>query len=226
MTYRGRVSLPPPPLPSRPLRRDARRNRQRILEAGRELVVEHGLNVSHEQIAEAADVAVGTVYRHFPDRELLVEELLTGHVDAVVARAEAAAQIEDPWEALVSFMVTGLEIRVANRGLHEIFLGTTRGARLATHSRERIAPLAARIVDRCHRAGVLRPGVGALDLAVVPIMIGALGTSARHASPELWKRHLVAILDGFRYDGGALPGSTPTPGQIDQILSSWRPPRA
>jgi AcrR family transcriptional regulator len=74
-------------------RRDAERNRQRILAAAAGLISEQGLGVSHDQIAQAADVAVGTVYRRFPDKASLVEALFADQVDAVVAAARAALQI-------------------------------------------------------------------------------------------------------------------------------------
>lgn len=83
----------------RPLRRDAERNRQRILTAARTLFAEQGLGVSHDQLAAAADVAVGTVYRRFPTKESLIEALFTEEVDDVVAMADAALQIADPWDA-------------------------------------------------------------------------------------------------------------------------------
>lgn len=207
----------------RPQRRDARRNRQRIVDAAQRLVSDRGLGVSHEQIAEAADLAVGTVYRHFPDRNVLIQEALTGHVDAVVSHALAAEAIEDPWLALVEFMQTGLESRVRNQGLHELVTAAGGGLELAINSRRRIAPIAGRIVARCHEAGVLRPDVTVYDLALVPMMIGALGHSARTVDPGLWRRHLTIILDGFRHHGAPLPGQPPSAQVVDAVTGSWVP---
>jgi AcrR family transcriptional regulator len=207
----------------RPQRRDALRNRQRIVDAAQRLVSDRGLGVSHEQIAEAADLAVGTVYRHFPDRSLLIEEALTGHVEAVVAHALAAEAVEDPWRALVEFMQTGLESRVHNQGLHELVTAAGGGLELAIHSRRRIAPIARRIVARCQDAGVVRPDVTVYDLALVPMMIGALGHSARNADPDLWRRHLMIILDGLRYRGAPLPGKPPSARVVDAVAARWLP---
>lgn len=226
IAYSGRVSSPVSSASDRPLRRDARRNRQRIVDAAQQLVSDRGLGVSHEQIAEAADLAVGTVYRHFPDRTVLIEEVLGGHVEAVVSRALLAEAVDDPWQALVEFMQTGLESRVRNQGLHELVMAAGGGLDLAVHSRRRIAPVAARIVDRCHEAGVLRPDVTVYDLALVPMMIGVLGHSARSVDPDLWRRHLMIILDGFRHHGAPLPGTAPSPEVVDAVtggpLSSGR----
>jgi AcrR family transcriptional regulator len=217
------VGTSSPSASHRPQRRDARRNRQRIVDAALQLVSDRGLGVSHEQITEAADLAVGTVYRHFPDRDVLIQEALAGHVDAVVSHALAAETIEDPWEALVVFMQTGLESRVRNQGLHELVTAAGGGLDLAVHSRKRIAPVAARIVARCHEAGALRPEVTVYDLALVPMMIGALGHSARTVDPGLWRRHLMIFLDGLRYAGAPLPGRPPSARVVDAVTGSWRP---
>ena len=201
------------------------RGRLDLLVAEEEDQVAHrGLGFSHEQIAEAADLAVGTVYRHFPDRTVLIEEVLGAHVEEVVSRALLAEAVDDPWQALVEFMQTGLESRVRNQGLHELVMAAGGGLELAVHSRRRIAPVAARIVDRCHEAGVLRPDVTVYDLALVPIMIGVLGHGARGVDPDLWRRHLVIILDGFRHHGAPLPGTAPAAAVVDAVTGAPLPP--
>ena len=80
-------------------------------------VAQRGLGISHDEIARAADVAVGTVYRRFPDKESLVEALYADRLDEVVAAAEAARDLPDPWQALVTFMTETLENQAHNRGL-------------------------------------------------------------------------------------------------------------
>ena len=84
----------------RPLRKDAERNRQRIIDAAREVFAERGLGVSLDDIARHAGVGVGTVYRRFPDKEQLIDALFDERLDAIAARAESATEIADPWLAL------------------------------------------------------------------------------------------------------------------------------
>jgi AcrR family transcriptional regulator len=180
-------------LGQRPLRRDAERNRQRILEAARTLFAEQGLGVSHDQLAEAADVAVGTVYRRFPDKESLIEALFTREVDEVMALADAALEITDPWEALVSFMTKSLEIQAGNRSLKELALGGAPGLDLVCQAQARIMPIVGELVARAQAAGVLRPGIGTEDFGLVPIMIGAIIDSARDVDPNLWRRRSAII---------------------------------
>ena len=88
----------------RPLRRDAERNRQRILKAASEVFNERGLEVSLDEIARYAGVGVGTVYRRFRTKEELVEALFVDRIDSIAAIAEKALEASDPWSGLVSFM--------------------------------------------------------------------------------------------------------------------------
>src|SRR5499425_2315450 len=85
----------------RPLRRDAERNRQRILKAASEVFNERGLEVSLDEIARHAGVGVGTVYRRFRTKEELVEALFIDRIEEVAALAEEAAEVPDPWSGLV-----------------------------------------------------------------------------------------------------------------------------
>src|ERR1700760_3728659 len=84
----------------RPLRRDAERNRQRILAAAADVFTERGLDATLEGGARAAGVGIGTVYRRFPDKETLISELFRDRVDALVTVAEEACAARDPWHGL------------------------------------------------------------------------------------------------------------------------------
>src|SRR5580698_7758435 len=90
--------------PERPLRRDAERNRQRILQAASEVFTERGLDVSLDEVARQAGVGVGTVYRRFRTKEDLVEALFIDRIEEVAGVAEKAAEVADPWSGLVCFM--------------------------------------------------------------------------------------------------------------------------
>jgi AcrR family transcriptional regulator len=209
----------------RPLRRDAERNRQRILAAARVLIAEQGLGVSHDQLAEAADVAVGTVYRRFPDKESLIDALFTEKMDDVVDSAKAALSIADPWQALVTFMVSLLQLHARNRGLKELSLGTTRGMALACRSQEQLEPVVAELIDRCHQAKVLREGISVPDVVLISVMVGAVMDTAGCVDPDLWRRSLAIALDGLRAcNVESLPGLAPTFDQLNEIMCNWRPP--
>ena len=211
----------------RPLRRDAERNRRRILDAARALVAEVGLEVSHDDIARAAEVGVGTVYRRFPDKQALIDELFDERVDQIIALVDAARALDDPWQGLCAFVAGNLELQAGDQGLKELMLGSSRAGDLAQRAQRRIGPAVRELVTRAHASGQLRPDVGVEDLPLIQMMVGAVMEDARHIDPALWRRALALVLDGYRADAtrDPLPGATPSPEDIEQVLSHWRPPR-
>ena len=139
---------------------------------------------------------------------------------------ETARDLPDPWRALVTFMSDTLAHQAENRGLGELAFGTARAMRLSTQARERVAPVVDDIVARARAAGVIRDGVGASDLAFIPIMVGAVMEGARGIDDDLWRRMLALVLDGFRASNTTpLPGDQPSGETFDAIMSGPRPAR-
>jgi AcrR family transcriptional regulator len=210
---------------SKPLRRDAERNRQRILAAANALVAEVGLDVTHNDIARAAEVGVGTVYRRFPDRQELINELFDERVGRITALVDAALEIDDPWQGLCSFIAGNLELQAGDKGLKDLMAGDGRTTDLARRAQRRIGPAVRELVRRAHASGQLRPDVGVGDFPLVQEMVGAVLEHSRRVDPDLWRRALALVLDGYRADTQQrepLPGATPTPEQIEQVLSAPR----
>jgi AcrR family transcriptional regulator len=193
----------------KPPRRDAVRNRLRIVEATRGLVAEAGFDVSHDDIAKAAEVGVGTVYRHFPDKNEIFEILFEEKLATVVELAEAAAAIEDPWDGLVAFLTGNLELQAADRSLRDLILGSGDARELGARLERSVGPAVGTLVARAKAAGALRPEVELGDFPLVQIMIGAILTESRHVDPQLWRRALALVLDGYR----AGPHPQPPPGE-------------
>lgn len=182
----------------RPLRKDAERNRQRILQAAREVFAEHGLSASLDAIAAHAGVGVGTVYRRYPDKEGLIDALFEEGVDRVVAVAQEGLAIEDPWDGLVHFLVRTQELQAADRGLRELMLASRGERRCSSSARERIGPVAGQLLARAQQAGAVRADVAISDLPLTQFAIGALRDHTRDESPELWRRLMTIVLDGLR----------------------------
>ena len=126
---------------ARPLRRDAERNRQRILKAASEVFTERGLDVSLDEVARHAGVGVGTVYRRFRTKEDLVEALFINRIEEVAALAEEAAQVPDPWSGLVCFMEQMTEMLAGDLGLHQLLMFATYGGDKVWYARQRNAPV-------------------------------------------------------------------------------------
>jgi AcrR family transcriptional regulator len=217
--------LPPSDRPL--LRRDAERNRRRILAAARGLIAERGLGVGYEEIAREADVGVGTVYRRFPTRDGLFHELFHDRVDAVVEILEEALAVEDPWEGLCQFMRRDFELQSSDRGLREFMLGRADSTELRQRSRDRIQPLVAELVERARTAGRLREDVGQGDIEIILAMVGGLMDASLHVEPDLWRRYLAIVLDGIQRGDRheEIPGKPPEQTKLEQILARWVPPR-
>ena len=216
------------PSSDRPLlRRDAERNRQRILAATRKLIAERGLGVGYEEIALEAEVGVGTVYRRFPTRDELFHELFHDRVDAVVGLAEEALAVEDPWEGLCQFLWRDFALQSADRGLREFMLGRPDSAELRRRSGERIQPLITELVERARAGGRMRSDVGEGDIEIILALLGGLMDASIHVEPDLWRRYLALVLDGLQREDrqDALPGQPPDQPELGRILAGWIPPR-
>jgi AcrR family transcriptional regulator len=207
----------------RPLRRDAERNRQRILRAAGEVFTERGLEATLDDVARQAGVGVGTVYRRFPDKEALVDALFTGRIDAVVSLAEQALTEPDPWQALVSFLEHAAEILAGDRGLRQILMFATYGRDRAGDARAKMQPVVTRLVERAQQAGVVRADLYPTDIPLVEFMIGIAAEYAQHVRPELWRRYLALIVDGMppsRAGTTVLPEPALSPDEMEQAMRS------
>lgn len=215
---------------ARPLRRDAERNRRRILDAAAEVFADRGLGASLDDIAHHAEVGVGTVYRRFPSKDLLIDALFEEQMNDVVALAEEGLAIEDAWTGLVHFMTRATELQAHNRGLKELLLGARMGepSGVAASCRERIEPAVGRLVARAQADGSLRADVVLTDLPLIQLMVGALVDYTRGVDPEVWHRLLVVVLDGLRAQPGAPTPITDAPLDsegLTRAMCGWQPGR-
>jgi AcrR family transcriptional regulator len=200
----------------RPLRRDAERNRQRILAAAAEVFSERGLDATLDEIARAAGVGVGTVYRRFPDKETLVAELFKDRVDALVTVAEDALAAPDPWQGLASYIEYSTAAMARDQGLRQMMMFGTYGRDQVCYARDQMRPVITKLVERAQASGELRPDFTATDVKMIAFMLGSISDYAASVAPEVWRRYLAMLLDGLRpaRDGiTALP--VPAPSALD-----------
>lgn len=194
----------------RPLRKDAERNRQRVLAAARELFAERGLDVTLDDIARAAGVGVGTVYRRFPDKEQLIDALFEERVGEIRNAASESLELSDPWAAVVSFLERSLELQAEDRGLKEVLLSSAHGQARVEHARREIEPLVTALLDRARAAGAIREDLEVHDLVLLQHAVGEVADYTREADPQVWRRMLVIVLDGLRPDRRR-PSPMPSP---------------
>jgi AcrR family transcriptional regulator len=181
----------------RPLRKDAERNRRRILAAAAVLFAERGIDVCLEDVARRAGVGIGTVYRRFPDRRALVDELLEEKVAAIEALAAEALADDDPWRGFTAFFERSQELHAADRALTEALLAPECEARRVAAARARIEPLVAELIARAKRSGDLRPDFEVEDYPLLVEMVAAVTRASHDRAPDLWRRFARLLVDGL-----------------------------
>jgi AcrR family transcriptional regulator len=208
----------------RPLRKDAERNRQRILDTAGALFAERGLGVSLDEIARHAGVGVGTVYRRFPDKEQLIDALFEARLGEILATANASLEMGDPWDGLVYFIERSLELQVADRALKELLLSTTTAHARIEKGRSEIQPIVEAVLERAQDAGMVREDFAVSDLLLLQHAINEAAAYTHEVAPEAWRRVLCIALDGLRPDRRR-PTPMPVPplddAQVDCAMREW-----
>jgi AcrR family transcriptional regulator len=177
------------------LRSDARQNHETILSATRHLFAAQGLDVPAREVARAAGIGVGTLYRHFPTREDLVDAVLEEALAAFVTAVETALEDDDPWHGFTSFFESAVALHARNRGLMSMIESNEHGLKRAQAMRRRLRPLLARLVERAKECGGLRPDFAAQDVLLV---FWAVDRAIERAGDLVWRRQLAFLLDGLR----------------------------
>jgi len=184
------VSISTEPL-SRPLRADARRNRERVVKAARAVFAAKGRDAHLEDVARRAKVGVGTVYRHFPTKEALLEALAREQFDTLTEWAREAQEAPDPWEAFTTLMWRGAELQASDRALMEAVADFKPSV---ARQAEELHACIERLMARAQEQGKMRPDASGED---VRLMMCGLG-SVMQMSGEGWRRYLTVMLDGLR----------------------------
>lgn len=209
------------------LRRDAQRNHTLLVGAARELFAERGVEAPLDEIARRAGLGIGTLYRHFPTREALVEAIFAERVDEFRAVGETALAETDAWAGLVGFLEATLELQTGDRLLKEIFLRhPLRQGRLA-ETRQEFLRLFEQVLARAHEQGVLRPDFTVPDLALVLWSFAPVIDATAAVAPNAWRRHLHLLLDGLRPQS-ATPQTQPplTDNQLSEAMRCLRQQRS
>lgn len=180
---------------TRPMRRDAARNRDRLLREGARVFTEQGLAGSLEEIARRAGVSIGTLYNHFPSRDALIDALVPSRlaeVDELAARSDAEP---DPWLAFAGFAEGLLELFAADRGLLEAFTEDHPAAARAADACHRAMAHWTAALHRARRAGAIREDAGDDDILNLLWAVSLLGGSS---GAPAWRGPLRLALDGLR----------------------------
>lgn len=186
---------PGPEAGHRPMRADARRNYERLLDAARKVFADQGGTASMEAIAKQAGVGVGTLYRHFPKRIDVVEAVYRDDVDVLVGAADRGLAELEPWDALEAWLRAYVDYARSKRTfLNELHEAFEKNPDLKPLSRERISAACNRVLVRAQQAGEARRDIDGEDLMqlVSPMCISPT------LQPDQGGRLLLMILDGLR----------------------------
>jgi AcrR family transcriptional regulator len=179
----------------RPKRADARRNYEKVLAAAREAFAEGGESTALEEIARRAGVGIGTLYRHFPNRQALLEALYVGEVEEV-CRSAAALEGADPWEALSGWFERFIGYITTKQALaNELLNYLDRDAALFKVCRTSLWAAGEPLLKRAQEAGAVRPDVSIGEVIQMVMGIAKIPTG----DPEQTQQILRIALDGLRY---------------------------
>jgi len=177
----------------RPLRADARRNRDKVLRAAREAFAASGYGVPLDEIAARAGVGPGTVYRHFPAKEALFQAVITARVEDLIDDARARAGADDPGGAFFGFLARIGEEAAAKRDMPDAIA-------IAGSLQDRLHSAVDVLLRRAQEAGAVRADIRTPDLIVLLKGLLASIQDAQAAAPDPARRDrmLAVLTDGLR----------------------------
>lgn len=178
----------------RPMRADARRNYDKLVAAARAVFAADGTSAPLEDVAERAEVGIGTLYRHFPTRLALFEAVYVDEVEAMARAAEDLSELP-PWEALSQWLHQFVGFAATKRALNEALLEAAPDSDVLLTCRTAIARAGTALIERAQRAGVVRADANFMDVGRLVSGIAMVAT----ADPQQKERMLELALDGLRY---------------------------
>ncbi len=201
----------PPPPPARKPRADAQRNRERILEVAKGVFTRDGAAASLDDIARQASIGPGTLYRHFPTRDALIEAVYRSEVEKLAAAEQRFATTMSPLEALRAWMLLFIN-HVAGKMLIVPAMNTIAGGstRLFESSRSRIHTAFVASVKRAIVSGDLRPDTDPNDF--VRALVGVFHTTALPGWEQSARRLVDILIAGSR----STPEHTSAPSRTRQ----------
>lgn len=218
------TSRPAPPAsgsPGTPLRKDAERNRQRIIDAAREVFAEQGAHAPVEEIAKRAGVGMGTLYRRFPDRTELVEAVFLERAQRYLDAANESLRHEDAWQGFRSYLERLCAMQADDRLVTDVLTLTLPTSPTLQQLRKRLYATQNRLIRAAKRQGGLRPDFVPEDVVVLLVANSAIVRAVGDEVPESSPRFLALTLDALRTDR---PSPLPSAPSSERLLRAMQRP--
>ena len=182
----------------RPLRRDARERRDKLIAAAQREFAAHGVDASLEKIARDAGVAIGTLYRHFPTRLDLLLAALEPRLQEFLDGAAKAMEMDDPWEGFLSYLENLFAVQAGDRGFNDFLSRRFPGNAYTEHIHDVMCEQIEDVLIRAQEAGKARPDITRADIVNLIWSNGRIIDATSAKAPTAWRRQLHLMLDAYR----------------------------
>lgn len=199
----------------RPLRRDARERRAKLIDAAQREFAAHGVDASLEKIARDAGVAIGTLYRHFPTRLDLLMAAFRPRLEEFLRGADEAMGIDDPWDGFVAYLENLFAVQAGDRGFNDFLSRRFPGNAVTESIHDQMCQQIEDVLARAQGAGAARLDITRADIVNLIWSNGRIIDATSSTAPTAWRRPLYLMLDAYRAEG-AHP--IPEPPMTDEQL--------
>jgi AcrR family transcriptional regulator len=201
------------------LRVDAQRNRDRILDAARDVFAEQGVDASLNEVARRAGVGVATLFRRFPTRDDLVAATFTGTMRRYVDLIEIALADPDPWNGFCDYVRAVCSLQAGDRGFTDVLTRSFPTAKDLEAQRDQAYRGFTRLIDAAKASGGLRPDFVAEDLPMLLMANAGVVAVTGDAAPETSPRLVAYLLQACAAKGSEPLPPAPTPRRMFRALS-------
>ena len=200
------------------MRADAERNRERVLDAAREVFAEQGLDASTNEIARRAGVGVATLFRRFPTRDDLVGAVFADKMAAYLAAAEEALAQPDAWDGFCGYIERVCRMQADDRGFADVLTLTFPTAKGLEAERDRAAHALTELIESAKATGRLRKDFVHQDVPLILMANAGVVTATRDAAPDAWSRLVGYLLQALAAEVTAPLPKPPTKRQMFRVL--------
>ncbi len=205
------------------LRVDAERNRERLIDAAREVFSESGINASLNEVARRAGVGVATLFRRFPTRDDLITATFAGKMADYADAVDHALADLDPWHGFCGYIERVCAMQAADRGFTDVLTATFPAAKGLEAERDRAAAALDELIDKAKKTGRLRADFVHQDVALILMANAGVVTGTRDAAPDAWRRFAAYLIQAFAAEAARPLPNPPTPRQMYRALLRLRP---